>query len=325
MKKKLICCLFAALLCAALFCACGNTGSNAEKESKLKVVTTVFATYDLVQQLAERSGVACDVKMLLAPGGESHAYEPSPADVAAIQSCDMFIYIGGTSEAWADKLIASSRTGKCNLRMFDTVRLLEEEEVEGMEPEHDHDHGDHDHDHEEAEVDEHIWTSPRNASMMLAYIAAQMKNMLPDNAEKISAAEQEIQAELEVLDKEACDIRDNCPKHTLVFADRFPFRYLTHEYGWDYYAAFAGCSSDTDASAATLSFLIQKVKDENIHTVFYLENSSQKISDAVCKATDAKAVMMQSLNNVSREDFESGKHYQDYMRENLTAIREALS
>ena len=132
-------------------------------------------------------------------------------------------------------------------------------------------------------------------------------------------------AELNALDERFHDIASHAKRSTVVFAERFPFRYLTHAYGWDYYAAFSGCSSDTDASAATLSFLIQKVRDENIQTVFYLENSSQKISDAVCKATGAKAVMLQSCNNVSKADFQSRKHYQEFMRENLAAIREALS
>lgn len=305
----------AAVLCALPLFACGE----AQDDGKLKIVTTVFATYDLTQQLSERSGIPCDVKMLLAPGGESHAYEPSPADVAAIQSCDLFIYIGGTSETWAEKLIGSSRTGKRNLRMFDCVSLLDEEEVEGME------HGqEHVHDEEHEETDEHIWTAPLNADAMLGSIETQFAEMCPGQKADIDSAAQAIHTELRELDEEARDIRDNSPKHTLVFADRFPFRYLTHAYDWDYYAAFSGCSSDTDASAATLSFLIQKVKDENIQTVFYLENSSQKISDAVCTATGAKAVMLQSLNNVSREDFGSGKHYQDYMRDNLAAIREAL-
>ena len=309
----------ALLLCTGLLGLLSGCGS-ADGDGKLKIVTTVYATYDLALQMAEKTGIPCGVTLLLSPGGESHAYEPSPADVSAIQSCDLFIYIGGTSEQWAEKLTDSSRSGKRNLRMFDCVSLLNEEEVEGMEPEHEEDHA-----HGEAEIDEHIWTAPLNADKMLAAINTQFKELCPDDAEKCDKACAEIHDELLALDAEARDISENCPKHTLVFADRFPFRYLTAAYGWDYYAAFSGCSSDTDASAATLSFLIQKVRDENIKTVFYLENSSQKISDAVCKATGAKAVMLQSCNNVSKEDFHNRKHYQEIMHENLAAIREALS
>lgn len=324
---------------AALLVGCGLLaglgGCGAADDGKLRIVTTVYATYDLALQMSEKTGIPCGITMLLSPGGESHAYEPSPNDVAAIQSCDLFIYIGGTSETWADKIISSSRSGKRNLRMFDCVPLLDEETVEGMEHDHgdeehdeeEHDEEEHDHDHDahDMEIDEHIWTAPLNAGRMLSAINEEFKALRPDDAEKCDRACAEIMDELNALDAEARDIAENCPKHTLVFADRFPFRYLTHAYGWDYYAAFSGCSSDTDASAATLSFLIQKVRDENIQTVFYLENSSQKISDAVCKATGAKAVMLQSCNNVSKADFQSRKHYQDFMRENLAAIREALS
>lgn len=321
--RKRLCAVGAALLLCAgmnvLLNGCGKTN-----DGKLKIVTTVYATYDLALQMSEKTGIPCGITMLLTPGGESHAYEPTPSDVAAIQSSDLFIYIGGTSEKWADKIIENSRKDKRNLRMFDYVKLLNEETVEGMEHDHDdHDHDDHDHD-EEIEIDEHIWTAPMNADAMLTEICRQMKELRPDDAEKCDKACAEIHGELLALDTRAREISETSTKHTLVVADRFPFRYLTAAYGWKYYAAFPGCSSDTDASAATLSFLIQKVKDEKIQTVFYLENSTQKISDAVCKATGAKAVMLQSCNNISKEDFQIKKHYQDYMKENLDAIQEAL-
>ena len=306
---------------------CGETAASGE--DKLTIVTTVFATYDLAKQLAEQLDIPYEVKLLLTPGGESHAYEPTPADVAAIQSCDLFIYVGGASEKWADDLIESlgrkneeTIPAKRNLRLFDRLDLLEEEHVEGMEAEEE---GHHNHaDADEIEYDEHIWTSPENAYVIMHEIALELYSAAPDAIGKLQGAETKVAADLEALMHEYEDAAANATGSTLVFADRFPFRYLTDAYGWNYYAAFAGCSSDTDASAATLSFLISKVKEENIQTVFYLENSSQKISDAVCKATGAKAVMLQSLNNVSQADFDSGKHYQDFMRENLAAIKEAL-
>ena len=296
-----------------VFAGCGSRADD----GRMQIVTTVCATYDLTKQLVDKAGIPCNVKLLLTPGGESHSYEPSPSDVSAIQSCDLFIYIGGASEQWADKLISSSRKDKRNLRMLDCVNLLAEETVEGMQEEEEEE--------EEGEIDEHIWTSPMNAYSIQSAINETLREMEPDKTADCNAAFEEIHTELLELDREAAEIKENARRNTLVFADRFPFRYLTEAYGWEYYAAFPGCSSDTDASAATLSFLIQKVKDEQIGTVFYLENSQQKISDAVCKATGAKAVMMQSCNNVSKEDMQSGRHYQDFMRDNLAAIREALS
>ena len=308
----------AMLLGAGMLGMLGGCGSTADN-GNMKIVTTVFATYDLAKQLTERAGISCEVKLLLTPGGESHAYEPTPSDVSAVQSCDLFVYIGGTSEKWAEKLIGSSRKDKRNLRLFDTVELLSEETVEGMEEEHEHEH-----EHEDEETDEHIWTAPLNADAMLNAISGELKQMQPDHADACDRAFREIHTELLELDAQAREIRETSPKDTLIFADRFPFRYLMHAYGWKYYAAFPGCSSDTDASAATLAFLIQKVKDEQIQTVFYLENSQRKIADAVCKATGANAVMLQSCNNVSKEDMNAGRHYQEIMSENLNAIREAL-
>lgn len=323
-----ICKRITAVGCAAAsiagLCGCDST----PKEEKLEIVTTVFAVYDIAKQLVSELGIPYEVKLLLTPGGESHSYEPTPADVAAIQNCDLFVYVGGASEKWADDLIVSlgrkneeTLPAKRNLRLFDHLDLLEEEHVEGMEAEEE----EHFHDHtDEIEYDEHIWTSPENAYSIMHEIALELYNVAPEALGKLQGAETAVAVDLEALMHEYEEAAANAKGDTLVFADRFPFRYLTDAYDWNYFAAFSGCSSDTDASAATLSFLISKVKEEQIGTVFYLENSTQKISDAVCEATGAKAVMLQSLNNVSQADFDSGKHYQDFMRENLAAIKEAL-
>ena len=302
-----------ALLALGALTGCGTP---AQDDGRLTVVTTVYASYDLAKQLTAEFSTPAEVKLLLTPGGESHSYEPTPSDTAAIQSCDLFVYIGGTSEKWAEKMIASSRADKENLRLFDTVTLLGEEESESMQAEEEE---------EEDEFDEHIWTAPMNADKMADAMRKAIRALLPEESAKCDAAYDALHKELTALDTEAKEIRENAKTDTLIFADRFPFRYFTDAYGWKYDAAFSGGSSDTDASAATLSALITKVKDQNIGTVFYLENSSQKVSDAVCEATGAKAVMLQSCNNVSREDFDSGKHYQDFMHENLDAIREAVS
>ena len=329
MKIQKICAAAAAmLLCGTLLSGCG-----AQQNDALTVVTTVYTTYDFAKQLTAAYEKPVEVRLLLTPGGESHSYEPTPSDVAAIQSCDLFVYIGGASETWADKLIETSRQKKENLRMFDCVDLLDEETVEGMEPEDEHEHahgdehehGDEAHGHEDGEIDEHIWTAPLNADKMLTAMQERLNKIAPKEQEHCDAAYEKLHDSLLALDQRAKEIHDNAKNDTLIFADRFPFRYLTHAYGWKYYAAFAGCTSDTDASPATLSFLIDKVKSENIKTVFYLENSSRKIADAVCSATGAKAEMLQSCNNVSRMDYDAGMHYQQLMTENLDAIEEALN
>lgn len=300
---------------AALFMTALTGCGTAQNDDTFHIVTTVYASYDLAKQLTAEFDTPCEVRLLLTPGGESHSYEPSPSDAAAVQSCDLFVYIGGESEQWADQMIASSRADKPCLRMFDCVELLEEQ-AEGAENAEEPE--------EETEYDEHIWTSPLNACAMVTSLRDTLNTLLPDEAAHCDAACDSLTAAFKALHEDALDIQQNERTNTLVFADRFPFRYLTDAYGWAHYAAFSGCSSDTDASAATLSFLISKVQEEQIGTVFYLENSSQKISDAVCRATGAKAVEMQSGNNVSAEDFKNGKHLQDIMQENLDAVREAL-
>jgi zinc transport system substrate-binding protein len=313
----------AAGLAALLALACCTGCGGARKSDRFEIVTTVYAVYDMAKQLTAEFDRPVEVRLLLTPGGESHSYEPSPADAAAIQRCGLFAYIGGSSEQWADKMIAASRTDKDNLRLFDSVQALAEETVEGMEAE-EPDFA-HDHDHDGIEPDEHIWTSPRNADAMLSALHGAVNKAVPTEAAHCNEAYERLHAAFQELDSRALEIVQNQKRDTIIVADRFPFRYLTHDYGWNYYAAFAGCSSDTDASAATLSFLIKKVQELHIGTVFYLENSTQKISDAVCQATGAKAVMLQSGNNVSAADFNAGKHYQDIMAENLNAIEGALS
>lgn len=304
---------------AAVFAICAGmlTGCGGKKNDALTIVTTVYTTYDFARQLTAEFEKPVEVKLLLTPGGESHSYEPTPSDVAAIQNCDLFVYIGGESETWAQKLIETSRQEKENLKMFDCVELLNEETVEGMEAD--------DEEEEAGGIDEHIWTAPLNADKMLSAMHDKINQIAPKEQEHCNAGYERAHIDVLELDQRARRIHDNAKRDTLVFADRFPFRYLTEAYGWKYYAAFAGCSSDTDASAATLSYLINKVKDLNIETVFYLENSSQKIADAVCSATGARALMMQSCNNVTRIDFDANMHYQQLMTENLDAIEEALN
>ncbi len=312
MKK----CKFIAIAAAWTLCGTMLSGCGTQQNDTLKIVTTVYTTYDFAKQLTASYEQPVEVKLLLTPGGESHSYEPTPNDVAAVQSCDLFVYIGGTSEQWAEKLIETSRKDKENLRMFDCVDLLDEEHDEADE---------HDHDHAEGEHDEHIWTAPLNADLMLTAMQTRLNEIAPKEQEHCDAEYEKVHASLLELDRRAQEISENSQGDTLIFADRFPFRYLTEAYGWKHYAAFTGCSSDSDASPATLSFLIKKVKEDNIKTVFYLENSTQKVADAICSATGAKAELLQSCNNVSRMDFDAGMHYQQLMTENLDAIEEALN
>ncbi len=311
--KKFAALCAAAMLCTSVLFGCDSTQTD---EETLTVVATVYPSYDFALQLTEHFDVQCNVKLLLTPGGESHSYEPSPADVAAIQSCDLFLYIGGASEVWVEDLL-KTRSDKANLRLMDYVTPIATT----------HDHEEHDHDIDAASVaeyDEHIWTAPRNAVAMTEAIADKIAALSPENAAVCEQNAETLCAEFKRLDTEYRALADTAADKPLVFGDRFPFLYLAEAYGFAYEAAFTGCTSDTDASAATLSALIATVKEKQIGTVFYLENSSRKIADAICEATGAEAAMLHSCNNVTREEFESGKHFQAFVQENLTVLKEAL-
>lgn len=316
--KKTAAIICAVMLGGGVLSGCNSTTTD---EETLSIVATVFPSYDFALQLTESFGLQCDVKLLLTPGGESHSYEPSPSDVAAIQSCDVFLYIGGASEVWVDYLLESTRKDKISVRLMDYVTPI------ATTHDHDDEEAHHDHAHDDAdlaEYDEHIWTSPQNAIAMVNAIAAQISAASPENAEACAVNEKQLCDALNALDADYRALADTAADKPLVFGDRFPFLYLAEEYGFTYEAAFSGCTGDTDASAATLSALITTVKEQNINTVFYLENSSRKIADAISEATGAKTAMLHSCNNVTREEFESGKHFQTFMEENLAAMREAL-
>lgn len=309
--KRIVALCTASMICAAAFFGCSTVQND---EQILTVVATVYPSYDFALQLTEDFNMQCDIKLLLTPGGESHSYEPSPSDVAAIQSCDLFVYIGGTSEIWVEDLL-KARKDKANLRMMDYVTPIAAA----------HNHEEHDHAAtSDAEYDEHIWTAPLNAVAMTETIADEIAALSPENAAVCAQNAKNLCAELQQLDTAYRTLAASTANKPLVFGDRFPFLYLADAYGFAYEAAFTGCTGDTDASAATLSALITTVKEQQISTVFYLENSSRKIADAICEATGAKSAILHSCNNVTREDFESGKHFQAFVQENLAAIKEAL-
>jgi zinc transport system substrate-binding protein len=337
--KRMLAGLFAALfLLAAGACARNNGSENAVE--KIKVVTTIFPPYDFVRAIA---GDKAELTMLLPPGSESHSYEPSPQDMARIQNCDVFIYVGGKSETWVRGVLEALDTENITvLALMDMVDVVEEEIVEGMEHEHDagdgHDHGeggghdvgdDHDHDHDldldVGEYDEHVWTSPKNAAVIVRAISEALCAVDEKNAENYRANTEAYLEELTELDRIFEEIVAACARRTLVFGDRFPFRYFAEAYGLKYYAAFPGCSQQTEPSAKTVAFLIEKVRAEGIPVVFYIEMSRGVMADTICEATGAKKRLFHSCHTVSREDFLAGKTYLELMAANAEALKEALS
>ena len=316
--KKLLAVITAVVIPLSL-CACSSEGSYFESDgSKLKIISTVFPPYDLAKHIA---GDNAEIKILLPPGSEAHTYEPTAKEIIAIQNCDIFLYIGGENEQWADKLINSNDTGKVKVvKLIDSVPTLSEEDEDEHEDEHNH----HDHDHEH-ETDEHIWTSPKNARLMLSAVYNAICEVDPDNSKIYTENKDAYDKQLADLDNEYREAVENAKNKTIVLADKFPFRYLAHEYGLDCYAAFSSCSDESEPSVSTMIKLTKKIKENNIPVVYYLEFSSTKIANTLCDETGAAKLMLHSCHNVSKQDIENNVSYVDLMKQNLENLKVALN
>lgn len=286
----------------------------------VKIVTTIFPAYDFAKQIGKEN---VNVELLLSPGTETHSYEPSPQDIIKISECDIFIYVGGENDSWVDEILDTADLSKVKIiRLMDCVETVEEEYVEGMEKDHNHDEGEKE---DKSDWDEHVWTSPVNAIK----ICKQIKNVLSEvdngNNGVYEANCSEYEEKLEELDNAFKEVVENGKRKTLIFGDRFPVRYFTEEYDLDYYAAFPGCSADTEASASTVAFLISKIKDEKIPVVLQIELSNGNIAKTISEETGAKIYTFYACHNVTKEDFKSGKTYVDFMWENVKTLKIALN
>ena len=306
-----------------LLTACGQAAPERET-GRLRIVTTVFPAYDFARAAA---GGLADVELLLPPGTESHSYEPTPADILAVQDCDLFIYLGGESDEWVETILDAVEPRGEQLRMIDCVPLLEEELVEGMQAEigHDHEHG-HDEEersHGEGEVtglDEHVWTDPANAAVITRMIGERLSALDEVHGDTYRSAAEDYADKLEGLDREFTEFfaEDRGP---MVFGDRFPLRYFAAAYGVEYYAAFPGCGTQTEPSAATVAFLTEKVRREQLPVVWYIEFSNHLVADSVAEAAGTETAMFHTCHNVSRQELESGATYVSLMEGNLKTLR----
>lgn len=314
LKRKLLAVITAAATVFSL-CACSSESGYSNSDSgKLKIISTVFPPYDLARQIA---GDNAEISILLPPGSEIHNYEPSAKDMIAIRNCDIFLYIGGENEQWAEKLINSNDTENVTaVKLIDYVPTLSEDEDE-----HDHDH-EHDHEHE---TDEHIWTSPKNAQLMLSAVYDAICKVDPSNKQTYTKNKDAYAKQLSDLDNAYRSAVDNAKNKTIVLADKFPFRYLAHEYGLEFSAAFAACSDESEPGVSTMIKLTKTIKENNIPAVYYLEFSSTKIADTLCDETGATKLMLHSCHNVSKQDIENNISYVDLMKQNLENLKLTLN
>ncbi len=347
MKKRFFSLISAAIIAVSTLLS-GCSEYEKKVDGKLSIVTTCFPPYDFARAV---TGGDTDITMLLCPGAEAHSYEPTPLDIATIRQCDVFIYIGGEGEVWADKILDTIDTEDMTvIRLFDFVEPLGEEHVEGASPNGHSHHHHHEHEHEEEHedelsveheetdehnadehndvsysgYDEHIWTSPENAELCVKGISDALCTADSSSAELYKDNTEKYTEQIHKLGEDFAEMTENAPENVIVIGDRFPFRYLTNEYGIEYFAAFSGCSSESEPGVYTMAFLIDEILAHDIDTVFYLEFSTKRLAEKLCDATGAKMLPLHSCNNVSNEDFENGITYIDLMKENLNNLREAL-
>lgn len=303
-----------------------EAGPAPDGGERVRVAATIFPPCDFVRQIG---GEYVDVVQLLKPGMEPHSYEPSPADIIRIMDSDLFLYAGGESDVWVEEILEGSDHAPVSCSLLDWVDPLEEETSEGMQvKEHHHEHaeGETDGVHlEETEYDEHVWTSPVNAQLLVEQIRDVLISLDPGREEIYEKNAAAYLEELRALDEDYRQMTENAKRKTLVFGDRFPFLYLVRTYGLEYYAAFPGCSGESEPSAATIAFLTDQVEEEGIPVVFQLELSNGRVADAIAEAAGAETEILHSCHTLTVSEAERGETYLSLMRRNLEALRRALN
>lgn len=311
-----------------LFCSCvlsGCTVKNTafEEDNRYHIVCTTFPQYDWVANLICGNEENISLTLLMDKGGDLHNFQPSALDIARVCACDLFVYVGGESDAWVEDALKEAVNPEMRvINMMEVVseRLVEEEHVEGGS-------GHDEQDHDEQEYDEHVWLSIKNAERIVEKIAAELASMDSRNIDLYQRNCDRYTAALRALDLQFARTVDNGKKDTLLFADRFPFRYFVEDYGLNYYAAFNGCSAETEAGFGTVAFLINKLDELALNFVIVLDGSDDRLARVLIENTQSghqKVCVLNSMQSVSRKEVKEGLHYLNIMEENLNVIRQLL-
>ncbi len=284
-----------------------------------EIIATNFVGYDFARAITDDKE---SVSMLLKPGTDIHSFEPTPSDIIAIEKAKLFIYIGGESDEWVEKLIESNEIKRENtLRLMDFVEPKTEENDQIME---DDDSGENEEETDEAEYDEHIWTSPLNAIKMIEGIEARLSTIEPEKTSFYKQNADKYIERIKKIDQEIRSVVETSSRKELIFADRFPFRYFVDEYGLNYVAAFPGCAEQTEASSSTIAALVDEIKGKGIKTILKIEMSSGKLADLIAAETGTGVQVLNSAHNISKEDLENGTTYVDIMESNIDVLRKVL-
>ena len=330
--KKIITFMLVAVLAVCALSGCGTSKSGEDtKDKKIKIVTTIFPEYDWVMQILGDKADKADVTMLLDKGVDLHSYQPSTADIAKISEADVFIYVGGESDEWVEDVLKEAKNKKLKvINLMDVMgdKAKEEEVKEGMQAEEEEAEEAKDgKEEEEVEYDEHVWLSLKNAKIFTKKIADVLSEVDKDNAKTYQANYESYAKKLDDLDKKYAEAVASAKNKTLVFGDRFPFRYLVNDYGLDYYAAFVGCSAESEASFETVTFLAKKIDELGLNNVLTIEGKNHKIAKTVVDNTknkDQKVLTMDSMQSTTSKDVKDGATYLGIMEKNLEVLKEAL-
>ncbi len=327
--KKLVSIITAAVLALSVFAGCTGNTSSAQKEkseAKLKVLTTIAPQYDWLKNITE-GAKNVDIDMLLNNGIDLHSFQPSTEDIYQITSCDVFVYTGGESDKWVINALKNN-TKVLAINLLDLLgdKAKEEEAAEGMQEEAHEESGDEEHE-EGPEYDEHVWLSVKNAEFLCEKISEKLGEKDSENKELYAKNTKEYIEKLKKLDAEYAEAVKEAKYDTLIFADRFPFRYLTDDYNLKYYAAFSGCSAETEASFETVKFLADKLTGLKLPAIMTIDGSDKKIAETVLETSDNKTAEIYSLNSMQsmrKSNVDKGDDYITAMEYNLDVLKKAL-
>ena len=326
--KKITALLLALFMLVGVLAGCGKQ-NDTNQTDKLSIVTTIFPEYDWVREILGDKADNAEITMLLDNGVDLHSYQPTADDIVKISDCDLFIYVGGESDEWVEDALRNAANR--NMKVINLLEVLgdsvkTEEIIEGMqEEEHEHEDAE-EHEHEE-EADEHVWLSLKNAKMLVRVISKALQELDPDNKDIYAANADAYVKKLSALDAEYQAAVDAASNKTILFGDRFPFRYLVDDYGLRYYAAFVGCSAETEAGFETISFLAKRVDEWKLPCVLTIEGAQHKIAETVVRNTTAKnqrVLTMDSMQSTTSKDVKNGTTYLSVMEKNLSVLKEAL-
>ncbi len=331
--KKITALLLALFVLVGALAGCGKQ-NDTNKTDKLSIVTTIFPEYDWVREILGDKADNAEITMLLDNGVDLHSYQPTADDIVKISDCDLFIYVGGESDGWVEDALRNAANR--NMKVINLLEVLgdsvkTEEIVEGMQEEHEHEdahaHDDaEEHEHEE-EADEHVWLSLKNAKMLVRVISKALQELDSDNKDIYAANADAYVKKLSALDADYQAAVDAASNKTILFGDRFPFRYLVDDYGLRYYAAFVGCSAETEAGFETISFLAKRVDEWKLPCVLTIEGAQHKIAETIVRNTttkNQKVLTMDSMQSTTTQDVKNGTTYLSVMEKNLSVLKEAL-